>query len=132
MNNFSADLQALNALLASYHPALEGMLTEKAGRLDPHLLKTSPGFLLPPDLDLEAMTATELQALCRRKHLRGWSKLRRAELVAFVQRELASEIQIMQLLRDQTNQSAGQTHPCPVPGSNQRHPACKAGALPLS
>ena len=21
---------------------------------------------------------------------------------------------------------------CPVPGSNQRHPACKAGALPLS
>jgi hypothetical protein len=36
-------------------------------------------------VDLNSLTAVELQNLCRQQGLRGWSKLRRSELIAFLQ-----------------------------------------------
>lgn len=48
------------------------------------------------------MTAAELQNLCRSRCLRGWSKLRRDGLLAFVKRELGSALRMMQILYRET------------------------------
>ena len=103
-DGLGADLQALGTILASHTRGLDDYLQRQAQRIDErhdHLLAETTGFLLPQDLNLEALTNKELQALCRQKGLRGWSKLKRQELIAFLQEELGPELDAMQILRQE-------------------------------
>jgi len=98
---FAADLQVLGTLLGNHTRGLDAYLQRQATRVEQRyqgILDDAEGFLLPPDLNLDAMTATELQGLCRSRRLRGWSKLRRDDLLAFVKDNLAHEIEMMRLL----------------------------------
>lgn len=100
-DSLGADLQALGTILANHTRGLDDYLQRQASRIEERhqiLLADAPGFLLPADLNLETMTAGELQNLCRRKRLRGWSKLRRDDLLAFVKRELGPELEAMRIL----------------------------------
>jgi hypothetical protein len=45
----------------------------------------------PPQQDLATLTAREWQDICRRHGFRGWSKLRRSDLIAFLQERLGTE-----------------------------------------
>jgi putative component of toxin-antitoxin plasmid stabilization module len=65
------------------------------------ILADAGGFLLSPDLNFDTMTAAELKNVCRSRHLRGWSNLRRDDLLAFVKQQLASEIKISHILQRQ-------------------------------
>ncbi|MFZ0407445.1 MAG: hypothetical protein WAM11_04955 [Cyanobium sp.] len=103
-DSFGADLQTLGTILAHHTRGLDDYLQRQATRLEERhqiLMAESPGFLLSPDLNLEAMTAGELRDLCRRQRLRGWSKLRREELLAFVQQNLGAELEAMRILRQE-------------------------------
>jgi len=99
-----ADLQTLGSLLANHTRGLDAYLQRQASRLEERhkgILADAEGFLLPPDLNLDAMTAGELRNLCRSRRLRGWSKLRRDDLLAFVKQQLAREIEISHILQQQ-------------------------------
>jgi len=103
-DSFGADLQTLGGILANHTRGLDHYLMRQARRIEErqqNLLAEAPGFLLPPDLNLEGMTAGELQTLCRKKRLRGWSKLRRDELLAFVKQKLGPELRAMRILHQQ-------------------------------
>ena len=99
-----ADLQTLGSLLANHTRGLDAYLQRQASRLEERhkgILADAEGFLLSPDLNLDAMTADELRNLCRSRRLRGWSKLRRDDLLAFVKQQLAREIEISHILQRQ-------------------------------
>jgi hypothetical protein len=101
-DNLSADLQTLGSILANHTRGLDDFLQRQAQHIEQRhqiLLAETPGFLLPPDLNLDAMSKDELKELCRIKLLRGWSKLNRADLLAFLKQELGPEIEAMRLLR---------------------------------
>lgn len=90
-DSLGADLQTLGGLLASHTRGLDAYLNRQARRINQRqqaLEAETRELLLPTDLDLEAMTTAELQALCRQHRLRGWSRLRRAELLTFVRMQL--------------------------------------------
>jgi hypothetical protein len=92
-DSLGADLQALGGLLASHTRGLDAYLNRQAQRIDQrhhNLLAETPGFLLPPDLQLDRLSKGELQALCRQHRLRGWSRLRHPDLLAFVTQHLQS------------------------------------------
>ena len=108
---FGADLQTLGTLLANHTRGLDTYLQHQASRLEErhhNILADAEGFLLPPDLNLEAMTAGELQNLCRSKRLRGWSKLRRDELLTFVKQQLGRELEMMRRLHQEQGAVASQ------------------------
>ena len=93
-DGLGADLSHLGSILANHTRGLDAYLQRQAQRLDErhqNLLNASTTVLLPPDQDLEAMTARELKDLCRRQRLRGWSKLNRDQLLAFVKQKLAAD-----------------------------------------
>ena len=99
--SLGADLHTLGSLLANHTRGLDAYLQRQANRVEQRyqgILADADGFLLPPDLNLDAMTLGELQSLCRSKRLRGWSKLRRDDLLVFVKDKLGREIEIMRLL----------------------------------
>ena len=48
------------------------------------------------------MTKGELQTLCRSRRLRGWSTLRRDELLAFVKDKLSRELEMSRLLHKES------------------------------
>lgn len=108
-DSLAADLQALGGILANHTRGLDDYLMRQAMRIEErhqNLLSETPGFLLPPDLNLEEMTAGELQSLCRKRRLRGWSKFRRDDLLNFVKEKLGPELQAMQILyREQAEAS---------------------------
>jgi hypothetical protein len=107
---FAADLQTLGTLLGSHTRGLDAYLQRQASRVEQRyqgILADAEGFLLPPDLNLDAMSAGELQALCRSRRLRGWSKLRRDELLAFVKGELGHELELMRQLHKESLPEAG-------------------------
>ena len=92
-DGLGADLQALGSILANHTRGLDDYLQRQAHRLDDRqqmLLAETAAFLLPSGLDLEAMTVSELKSLCRQKQFRGWSQLRRDDLLAFVKLQLAA------------------------------------------
>ena len=94
--SLGADLQALGTILANHTRGLDDYLSRQARRIDErsqNLLAETPGLLLPPALDLDGMTTAELRDLCRRQRLRGWSKLRRAELLIFLREQVGPELQ---------------------------------------
>ena len=94
-DGLGADLQALGSILANHTRGLDDYLQRQAHRLDDRqqmLLAETAAFLLPSGLDLEAMTVSELKSLCRQKQFRGWSHLRRDDLLAFVKLQLAAEL----------------------------------------
>ena len=98
---FAADLQTLGTLLGTHTRGLDAYLQRQASRVEQRyqgILADAEGFLLPPDLNLETMSKGELQALCRSRHLRGWSNLRRADLLAFVKDQLGREIEMSRRL----------------------------------
>ena len=108
-DSLGADLQTLGGILANHTRGLDAYLMRQAQRIEErqqNLLADAPGFLLPPDLNLEGMTAGELQKLCRKRRLRGWSRLRRDDLLAFVKRELGSELKAMQILQQEQAEDA--------------------------
>lgn len=112
-DSLGADLQTLGGILANHTRGLDDYLIRQARRIEErhqNLLADAPGFLLPPDLNLEEMTAGELQMLCRKRRLRGWSKLRRDDLLAFVKQELGSELQAMQMLQREPTNHSPETH----------------------
>jgi hypothetical protein len=111
-DSLGADLQTLGGILANHTRGLDDYLMRQARRIEErhqNLLTEAPGFLLPPDLNLEAMTAGELQTLCRKRRLRGWSKLRRDDLLAFVKQELGPEIKAMQILQQDAQPDGSET-----------------------
>lgn len=100
----AADLHTLGTLLGNHTRGLDAYLQRQASRVEERyqgILADAEGFLLSPDLNLDAMTASELQNLCRSRRLRGWSKLRRDDLLAFVKQQLAREIEISHILQQQ-------------------------------
>lgn len=108
-DSLGADLQTLGGILANHTRGLDAYLMRQAQRIEErhqNLLADAPGFLLPPDLNLEGMTAGELQTLCRKRRLRGWSRLRRDDLLAFVKRELGPELKAMQILQQEQAEDA--------------------------
>lgn len=112
-DSLGADLQTLGGILANHTRGLDAYLMRQAQRIEErhqNLLADAPGFLLPPDLNLEEMTAGELQTLCRKRQLRGWSRLRRDDLLAFVKRELGPELKAMQILQQEQAEDAPDTH----------------------
>ena len=101
---FAADLQTLGTLLGNHTRGLDAYLQRQASRVEQRyqgILADAEGFLLPPDLNLETMSKGELQALCRSRRLRGWSNLRRDDLLAFVKDKLGREIEISHILQQQ-------------------------------
>jgi hypothetical protein len=104
-----ADLHTLGSLLANHTRGLDAYLQRQASRLEERhkgILEDAEGFLLLPDLNFDTMTAGELQNLCRSRQLRGWSKLRRDDLLAFVKQHLAREREISQILHQQQVEEA--------------------------
>jgi hypothetical protein len=95
-DGLGAELQTLGTILANHTRGLDDYLQRQAGRIETrqaHLLAESAELLLPPGQDLASLSSGELQNLCRRHRLRGWSKLRRSELIAFLQQQLGPELQ---------------------------------------
>lgn len=93
-DSLGAELQALGTILASHTRGLDDYLSRQARRIEErsqNLLAESPAFLLPPDHDFDVMSTAELRDVCRRQHLRGWSKLRRADLLVFLKEQLGPE-----------------------------------------
>lgn len=92
-DGLGADLNALGSILANHTRGLDDFLQRQGARIEERhqsLLAESAELLLPGGLDLEAMSTRELQSLCRARKLRGWSKLRRENLLAFLHRELGA------------------------------------------
>ncbi|MFN7901071.1 MAG: hypothetical protein ACK5N0_15700 [Synechococcaceae cyanobacterium] len=119
---FAADLQTLGMLLGNHTRGLDAYLQRQATRVEERyqgILANAEGFLLSPDLNFDAMTASELKDVCRSRHLRGWSNLRRDDLLAFVKQQLASEIEISQILQrkqvDQANDEVTDEAPDEAP-----------------
>lgn len=95
-DSLGADLHTLGTVLANHTRGLDDYLQRQAGRIEErhgHLLSESAEILLPPGQDLETLTAGELQNICRQQRLRGWSKLRRSELITFLQERLSIELE---------------------------------------
>ena len=87
-DSLGADLHTLGTILANHTRGLDDYLLRQADRIEERhgrLLSETADLLLPPGVDLNNLTAGELQNLCRQQGLRGWSKLRRSELIAFLQ-----------------------------------------------
>ena len=92
-DSLGADLQALGGTLASHTRGLDAYLNRQAQRIDQrhhNLLAETPAVLLPPNRQLDRLSKTELQALCRQHRLRGWSRLRHPDLLAFLTQHLQS------------------------------------------
>ena len=90
-DSLGADLQALGGILASHTRGLDAYLNRQAQRIDDRhqtLLAEASSLLLPPDRPLDGLSKGELQALCREHGLRGWSRLRQPDLLAFVKQHL--------------------------------------------
>ena len=90
-DGLGADLHALGGLLASHTRGLDAYLNRQAQRLDDRhhtLLAESAALLSASDLQLDQLSKSDLQALCRQHQLRRWSHLRHAELLAFVRQHL--------------------------------------------
>jgi hypothetical protein len=108
-DGLGADLQALGSILANHTRGLDDYLQRQAHRLDDRqqmLLAETAAFLLPSGLDLEAMTVSELKSLCRQKQFRGWSQLRRDDLLAFVKLQLAAELEATPIQRQESAEGA--------------------------
>lgn len=91
-DGLASDLQALGSLLGSHMRGLDEHLGRQHQRLsvrEQQLLQESRELLLPAAVDLEALSKEELQNLCRQHRLKGWSKLRRDRLIAFLTTALA-------------------------------------------
>lgn len=96
-----ADLQTLGSLLANHTRGLDAYLQRQASRVEQRhqgILADAEGFLLPPDLNLDAMTIGELQNFCRSRRLRGWSRLRRDDLLCFIKQQIGREIEMAKVL----------------------------------
>jgi hypothetical protein len=90
-DGLGADLHALGGILASHSRGLDAYLNRQAERLNDrrHSLQAESAALLSAsDLQLDRLSKGELQALCRDHQLRGWSRLRHDELLAFVKQHL--------------------------------------------
>lgn len=90
-DGLGAELHALGGLLANHTRGLDAYLNRQAQRLDDrqHTLHAeSTALLSASDLQLDQLSKAELQALCREHQLRGWSRLRQSELLAFVRQHL--------------------------------------------
>jgi len=90
-DGLGADLHALGGILASHSRGLDAYLNRQAERLNDrrHSLQAESAALLSAsDLQLDRLSKGELQALCRDHQLRGWSRPRHDELLAFVKRHL--------------------------------------------
>ena len=90
-DGLGADLQALGGILASHTRGLDAYLNRQAQRLDDRhhsLLAESTALISDSDLQLDQLSKADLQALCREHQLRGWSRLRQSDLLAFVRQHL--------------------------------------------
>ena len=90
------DLHALGSILANHTRGLDDYLQRQAGRIEERhgqLLSESAEILLPPGPDLNTLTAGELQNICRQQRFRGWSKLRRNQLIAFLQERMGTQLE---------------------------------------
>jgi len=95
-DSLGADLHTLGTILANHTRGLDDYLQRQASRIEErhsNLLAETAGLLLPAGLDLDSLTAGELQDLCRQNRLRGWSKLRRSDLIAFLRERLGPQLQ---------------------------------------
>ncbi len=122
-DSLGADLQVLGSILASHTRGLDAYLNRQAQRLEERqqtLLAEAPGLLRPPDLDLDTMTTAELREMCRRQRWRRWSKLRRADLLAFVRQQLDAEATAGQVSPDELVAPEPSTDLPPAPSDASR------------
>ena len=97
-DSLGEDLHALGSILANHTRGLDDYLQRQAGRIEErhgHLLSESAELLRPPGPDLNTLTAGELQNICRQQRLRGWSKLRRNQLITFLQERMGTELEAL-------------------------------------
>ena len=100
-DGLGADLHSLGTILANHTRGLDDFLQRQGQHLDQRrqtLLSETSAVLLPPDLNLDGMSMVDLQNICRSKRLRGWSKLRRDALLAFLKEHLGSDLEAVRLL----------------------------------
>ncbi|MCX5931492.1 MAG: hypothetical protein NTW83_06600 [Cyanobacteria bacterium] len=91
-DGLASDLQALGSLLGSHMRGLDEHLGRQHERLslrEDQLIEESRELLPPAPLELDHLSKEQLQGLCRQHKLKGWSKLRRDPLLAFVAAALA-------------------------------------------
>ncbi|MGB5136801.1 MAG: hypothetical protein WBN89_16710 [Prochlorococcaceae cyanobacterium] len=83
-------------MLANHTRGLDAYLHRQAERLEDrqrHLLSESAAVSLPPGIDLANLTTSDLKNICRQRGLKGWSKLRRVDLLTFLEQHLGSEME---------------------------------------
>lgn len=92
-DGLGSDLQQLGSLLASHTRGLDEHLQSQARRLAQRQvnLMAESQALLQSGIDFQALPIADLKTICRDHHLKGWSRLRREELIVFLERHLAPE-----------------------------------------
>ena len=108
-DGLGADLQALGSILADHTRGLDNYLQRQAHRLDDrqqNLLAETAALLLPPGLHLDEMTVLELKNFCRQNQFRGWSHLRRDDLLAFVKQQLVAKLDAPEIRREESAEGA--------------------------
>lgn len=93
-DGLACDLQALGSLLGSHMRGLDEHLGRQHERLtlrEDQLIADSRELLPAAALELEHLSKEQLQGLCRQHKLKGWSKLRRDPLLAFVAAALTQD-----------------------------------------
>lgn len=110
-DSLGADLHTLGTILANHTRGLDDYLQRQANRIEERhgqLLSETADVLLPPGLDLNSLTAGDLQNICRHHGLRGWSKLRRSQLIAFLQEKLGPELQTVKAAHRQERENVAE------------------------
>lgn len=94
-DGLGADLHSLGTILANHTRGLDDFLQRQGQHLDQRqqsLLSETSALLLPPELNLDELSMDDLKTICRSKGLRGWSKLRRDALLAYLKEHLGSDL----------------------------------------
>ena len=94
-----ADLNDLGKLLANHTRGLDAYLQKQGRNINERqatLISESADLKLQQGIDLNHLSKTKLQELCREQGFRGWSKLCKAELHSFIERELSIEIDALE------------------------------------
>lgn len=110
-DSLGVDLHNLGTLLANHTRGLDDYLNRQSDRIERrqnNLLEESAQLFLSPGLELDSLTTTELHDICRKRRLKRWSKLRRADLIAFLQEELGPELY---LFGDLSNERLANSEP---------------------
>jgi len=94
-DSIGADLNQLSSLLADHTRGLDAYLNRQSQHIqerEVELIEEAAALQLTQTLNLEALSKSELKGICRRKKLKGWSKLRQIDLIAFIRSEVGADL----------------------------------------